>query len=221
MRVGANLVPELDGGEIVRRAFGSAIGASTLVAAHPAPAHHAMGGEMPTTLAQGLISGLAHPVIGPDHLAFVVGVGILSAFVPRGWILPAMFLVAGAFGTALHLGGFGIPAAETLVAISVLLMAAAIWFRGRKPIALFAALCGLGGLVHGYALAESIIGSEPTPFLAYLLGLLAVQLAISLLVRQAVLWIASERPTLARPTALAASMAMLVVGAALLPLWGS
>jgi len=40
-----------------------------------AEAHHAMGGTMPQTLAQGLLSGLAHPVIGLDHLAFTVAAG--------------------------------------------------------------------------------------------------------------------------------------------------
>ena len=44
-----------------------------------AEAHHAMGGTTPQTLAQGLLSGLAHPVIGLDHLAFTVAAGLLAA----------------------------------------------------------------------------------------------------------------------------------------------
>ena len=31
----------------------------------PASAHHLMGGVTPVTFAQGLLSGLGHPVIGP------------------------------------------------------------------------------------------------------------------------------------------------------------
>ena len=87
------------------------------LAAGPALAHHPMGGQTPSTALEGLLSGLAHPVIGPDHLAFVVGVGILSAFVRRGWILPVAFLCLGAIGTAIHLGGAGVPGAEVLVAV--------------------------------------------------------------------------------------------------------
>jgi urease accessory protein len=44
-----------------------------------AEAHHAMGGTTPQTLAQGLLSGLAHPVIGLDHLAFTLAAGLLAA----------------------------------------------------------------------------------------------------------------------------------------------
>lgn len=190
-----------------------------LVAAGPALAHHPMGGETPQTLVQGLLSGLAHPVIGPDHLAFVIGVGVLSAFVPRGWILPAIFLIAGAFGATLHLGGLGLPAGETLVAVSVLLMAAAVYLRDRGPLAMFAGLCGAGGLVHGYALAESIIGAEASPLVAYFAGLVAVQFALSLGVREAVRRLSDAQPIVAGRAALAASVAILAVGVALLPVW--
>ncbi|PKO63289.1 MAG: urease accessory protein UreJ, partial [Betaproteobacteria bacterium HGW-Betaproteobacteria-17] len=41
-----------------------------LVASTSALAHHPMGGMTPQTLSQGLLSGLGHPVIGLDHLAF-------------------------------------------------------------------------------------------------------------------------------------------------------
>lgn len=42
----------------------------------PASAHHVMDGQLPSTFAQGLLSGLGHPVIGPDHLAFLIAVGV-------------------------------------------------------------------------------------------------------------------------------------------------
>jgi urease accessory protein len=38
----------------------------------------------------------------------------------------------------------------------------------------------LAGLFHGYALAESIVGAEPTPLYAYFAGLAAIQIAIAL-----------------------------------------
>jgi hypothetical protein len=37
-----------------------------LLAAAPASAHHVMGGRTPSTFLEGLLSGLAHPVIGPE-----------------------------------------------------------------------------------------------------------------------------------------------------------
>ncbi len=43
-------------------------------------------------------------------------------------------------------------------------------------VALFAAV----GLVHGYALGESIYGAESTPLYAYLIGLAVIQCAVAL-----------------------------------------
>lgn len=196
-----------------------ALAGAAIAAAGPALAHHAMDSETPTTLAQGLLSGLAHPVIGPDHLAFVVGIGILSAFMRRGWTLPAIFLLAGAFGTALHLGGIGVPGAELLVALSVLLAGLAIWLHGRTPLAIAAALCGFGGMVHGYVQAESIVGAEPSPLGAYLAGLALVQLGIALGVREATRRLVQIRPVMATRLTMAASAAVALVGIAALPLW--
>src|SRR6267378_2162800 len=49
--------------------------AATALAVLPrmAWAHHFMDGGLPETFAQGLLSGLGHPVIGLDHAAFIVG----------------------------------------------------------------------------------------------------------------------------------------------------
>ena len=43
------------------------------LAADPALAHHMMGGRMPATFGEGLLSGLGHPIIGLDHFAALVG----------------------------------------------------------------------------------------------------------------------------------------------------
>src|SRR5262244_1869797 len=53
--------------------------AGALLLADPAFAHHLMGGRMPSTFVEGLLSGLGHPVIGIDHLAFLVGSAWRSA----------------------------------------------------------------------------------------------------------------------------------------------
>ena len=47
-------------------------------------------------------------------------------------------------------------------------------------------LFALAGLVHGYALGESIVGAEASPLVAYLLGLLIMQTAIGVVVYAAV-----------------------------------
>ncbi len=195
---------------MIRRVLLSA--AATVAAAGPAWAHHGMDDATPQTLAQGFLSGLAHPVIGPDHLAFVIGIGILAAFASGGWILPAVFLGMGAIGTAIHLTGISLPASKILVGLTVLLMAGAVLMRRQAPPALLVALCGLGGLAHGYALAESIVGAEPTPLSSYLAGLVVIQLAISLAVREGVVRMVGWRPLVADRALVAASGLMLVAG---------
>lgn len=47
--------------------------------AEPAFAHHLMGVRTPASFAEGILSGLGHPVIGLDHFAAVVAVGCLAA----------------------------------------------------------------------------------------------------------------------------------------------
>jgi urease accessory protein len=39
---------------------------------------------MPTTFLDGLLSGLQHPALGLDHLAFIVVLGVAAAFTRAG-----------------------------------------------------------------------------------------------------------------------------------------
>ena len=70
-------------------------------------AHHPMGGKTPSTFIEGLLSGFGHPMIGPDHLAFLVAVGIIVGVGGLNLALPAVFVFAMAIGVALHVKGIG------------------------------------------------------------------------------------------------------------------
>ncbi|MBI3704465.1 MAG: HupE/UreJ family protein [Rhizobiales bacterium] len=148
--------------------------------AGPACAHHVMGGRLPTGFADGLLSGLGHPVIGLDHFAAVVAVGCLAAAQRAAPMLAIGFVLAMIAGVAAHVRGASVPSAEILVALSVIGLGAML--LRRRPLALGAALTlfALAGLVHGYALGESIFGAEQTPLFAYLLGLAVIQSAVAL-----------------------------------------
>jgi urease accessory protein len=146
----------------------------------PASAHHVMDGQLPSTFAQGLLSGLGHPVIGPDHLAFLIAVGVAVGAGGLSLALPVIFVAASAIGVALHVSGMELPGAELIVAASVVI-AGVLLARGRSlPLAAWAALFGLAGIAHGYAYGESIFGAEPTPLFAYLLGLVVIQSTIAI-----------------------------------------
>jgi urease accessory protein len=160
----------------------------------PAHAHHAMGGGTPATFEQGLISGLAHPVIGVDHLAFILGIGIASAFIGGRFLAPLAFVLATLAGCALQIGGVALPLAEIVITGSVVLLGVLILSGASVPGALYLALFAVAGLFHGWAYGESIVGAEQTPLIAYLAGFAAIQFVIAtgaMLVTRA----ASESPS--------------------------
>lgn len=142
-------------------------------------AHHPGGGEAPQTLFEGLLSGLAHPVIGLDHLAFVVGVGLLAAITPHRFTAPLVFVVATVLGTLLHLMAIDLPAAEFVIALSV--AAIGVLALSGRPVAFpaVAALFAVAGLFHGYAYGEAVVGARTDAILAYLVGFAAIQYAVA------------------------------------------
>ena len=145
-----------------------------------ASAHHVMGGRMPATFIEGMLSGIGHPIIGLDHFAAVVAIGCLAAAHPAAPALVISFIAAMVAGVALHLHGTTVPAAEVWVAITVVALGALLIRHRQMRTAPALTLFALAGLVHGYALSESIYGAEPTPIFAYLIGLAVVQGAIAL-----------------------------------------
>ena len=146
----------------------------------PAAAHHVMDGKLPTTFIEGLLSGLGHPIIGPDHLVAVIAVGCLAALHRRGMLLAVGYVLAMVIGVALHVRGATVPAAEAMVAPSLLLLGALMIWRRPMSTGVVVALFLVTGLVHGYALGESIVGAEPAPLASYFTGLAVIQTVIAL-----------------------------------------
>jgi urease accessory protein len=144
-----------------------------------AHAHHFMGGGLPATFAEGLLSGLGHPLIGLDHAAFIVAAGFFLALAAGGmWGIAA--LIAGTLaGAALHLAGVGLPGGEAGVALSVILIGALVMARRQIPLAALMGGLAVAGVLHGHAYAETIFGAEPAPLGAYLIGFSLIQLGVA------------------------------------------
>lgn len=178
----------------------------------PAYAHHAMDGDLPQTFLQGLLSGLAHPIIGLDHLAAIVGVGALAGIAGRGIAPVLAFSAAMMTGVALHLGRIDLPGGELLVGLATLGIGALLVLRIVISPVFAVALFAVAGVIHGHALGESIVGAEPAPIAAYLTGLFIVQTAIGLAACLAAQRLAASQ---ARTLALsAAGLAVALVGGA-------
>lgn len=153
-------------------------------------AHHPLGGAVPETMLHGFLSGLGHPVIGFDHLAFVVAVGVLAAFQTHRLVMPLGFITGTVVGTFLTLASVTLPYAELVITLSVF-SAGIVVMRGKPMTTLpLAVLVSLAGLFHGWAYGAAIIGAETTPLIAYLFGFSSIQLVlmlgVGLLIRQ--LW---------------------------------
>ena len=147
----------------------------------PALAHHVMGGELPGTLWQGLLSGLGHPIIGIDHFAFIVGVGLTSYLAGRIVLLPLFFVAGTVLGCFVHLQDFDFPGSEAAIAFSLVVLAAIVGLRTRIPVSVIAVLFAVAGILHGYAYGESIVGAEPAPLGAYVVGFALIQYGIAVI----------------------------------------
>ncbi len=153
-------------------------GLTLALAASPALAHHPFGmpegGQL--SLTQGLISGIGHPLLGPDHLLFLVAVALVGWAQPRRWML--MLLAVGLLGSGI---AQVVPLAESLTpwaeaAVSLTLVLEGLVILEKLPvISLLPAIA-----LHGYLLGGTIVGAEPTPLVGYGLGLLLSQGAVLL-----------------------------------------
>jgi urease accessory protein len=152
---------------------------AALVPVAPAFAHHVMDGALPNTAWLGLLSGLGHPIVGIDHLAFVLGVGLLAYLAGHVVLMPLVFVAGTLAGCVLHLGGYNLPAPELVIALTVAVAAGLVATRAQLPIGALWALLAAAGVFHGYAYGESIVGAETGPLAAYMTGFGVIQSAIA------------------------------------------
>jgi urease accessory protein len=183
-----------------------------------AAAHHPMGGVTPTTFMEGFLSGIGHPVVGIDHLAFIIAIGIAAAFVSGGIGIIAGFIAASSLGVLAHVIELNVPLVEMLVAASVIVAGAALAIGLTSARAGWVLLAVIAGLFHGYAFGEAVVGAERTVIGAYLIGLAVIMAAIAtvaMLVSRKFLVAAEVNPIVLRATggALAAlGLFLLVMG---------
>lgn len=150
-----------------------------LLMAQPATAHHAFGGKIPQNFFEGFLSGLAHPIIGIDHFAFILSMGLIAASILGGiWIIVG-FLLAAMLGTGIHLMSFNLPIPEVAIALSVITIGILLILKKQLPLAVLISLASVAGLFHGYAYGESIMGAGMMPLVSYLAGFTLIQLGIA------------------------------------------
>ena len=151
-----------------------------LLIASPVLAHHpfGMGDSGALTAWQGLLSGLGHPLLGPDHLLFLLALGFVGLQRPLRWVLPLLAIGLGGslLSQFIPLPDAVAPWAEAMVSLS--LVVEGLIALSMAPAGWLLPLFGL----HGFLLGSTIVGAEPTPLLSYFLGLLLAQGGLLLLV---------------------------------------
>src|SRR5258705_13775413 len=100
----------------------------------------------------GFLGGFAHPLFGLDHVVAMVAVGLWGAFLgpPAIWLLPIIFPLVMALGGVLGIVGVPLPAAETGIASSAIVLGLMVAMAARPPLWAAAVLVGAFAILHGY-----------------------------------------------------------------------
>ncbi len=106
-----------------------------------------------TGIAGGFSSGFVHPILGWDHVAAMVAVGLWGAVLggTAVWLLPVVFPLVMAFGGALGVLGVPLPSVEIGIALSALVLGCMVLFSARPPLWLAAVIVGVFAIFHGHA----------------------------------------------------------------------
>jgi len=123
----------------------------------------------------GLVAGFLHPLMGADHVAAMVAIGLWAASLGwrRGWLPPVGFLAGMAGGIALGLAGsigLGFGVVETAVAGSLIVLGAMLAMAQPFRPALALPLVLVAGLVHGLAHGGEIASAALPTALGMLAG---------------------------------------------------
>lgn len=113
--------------------------------------------------ASGFFAGFAHPPGGLDHVLAMVSVGLFAAMLGGRalWALPASFVGMMLAGGMLGLMGIDVPGVEPGIALSVVVLGAAVTWGREWPVQAAAVLVGVFAVFHGYAHgAEIPLGSD-------------------------------------------------------------
>ncbi len=165
-----------------------------LFLADPALAHHpfGMGDSSDLSVWQALFSGIGHPLLGPDHLLFMLGIALVGLKRTKKWVFPLLGigLAGSALVQLLPLADLLAPWAEALVSLTLVLEGLIVlnFVNSKWLFPMFA--------LHGYLLGSTIVGAESSPLIGYFSGLLlgqgALLLFVTALSQRIINWLGSK-----------------------------
>lgn len=128
----------------------------------------------------GFAHGFWHPITGLDHVLAMVLVGVLA------WqlggralgLVPATFALVMAAGGVLAVAGLALPLVEVGIALSVVVLGAAVALGLRASVAVAMGVAGLFAIFHGHAHGAEMPGDASG--LAYGIGFIIATAALHL-----------------------------------------
>jgi urease accessory protein len=160
-----------------------ALGLAAAVSATPALAH--TGGH----ILPGFADGFLHPIGGADHVLAMVTVGLFAAMLGGRtvWAVPGTFVGMMLVGGALGMNGIQLPAVETGIGLSIVVLGALVVLGRSWPVGAAMALVGIFAVFHGHAHGAEIVEgadafSYSTGFALATAGLHGLGVALGLLV---------------------------------------
>lgn len=99
------------------------------------------------------LSGISHPLFGPDHLLAMIAVGLWAALSGGRalWALPATFIVSMLAGGMIGAGRAELALIEPMILASLIVIGAATALAARAPLWLSVLVIAPFGVAHGYA----------------------------------------------------------------------
>ncbi|MTJ08546.1 HupE/UreJ family protein [Anabaena sp. UHCC 0204] len=152
---------------------------SLLTSAGGSPIEHTV-----STAWEGLIWGIADPVISLDRFAGILALGLFSAKFVRGYWFNATFIIAAICGQLINLSPVMLPGPT--IAIATCTIALGVMLVTPIPInwLAIAILSATAGIFQGYADATSIIGAGIFTAMTYVIGVTLTQTAIIMSARE-------------------------------------
>ncbi len=133
---------------------------------------------------EGFLWGLADPVISLDCLVGIVAIGLLSSVFARGAAIAGCFVLATVLGIVMHILQVNVPSTEIAIAISTIVLGTMLMMPNQANFMILALVGISTGLFQGYANAESIIGVEIIPLVAYIIGITLTLFAVAMSARE-------------------------------------
>jgi urease accessory protein len=109
--------------------------------------------EEPIMHMSDLVTGLAHPISGADHILAMISIGLWGV-VAGGralWVWPAAFVVMILVGFAAAIVGVQAPLVEPAIASSIVVLGLLIALAVKAPVWLGTVIAGLFAFFHGHA----------------------------------------------------------------------